>query len=100
LSEAAEVSSAEIGTGGILRFLLASAGIRNTSIHSALVDLLDKSIAESSALRIPTAMSGHPQVGPGAGVWRFISGRSAEPMCEVVWKALGVLELTAPPKHR
>ena len=80
-----------------MRFLLTSAGIKNTSIHNALVDLLGKPIAESSALCIPTAMYGHPQVGPGAGVWRFISGRSAEPMCELGWKSLGVLELTALP---
>jgi len=80
-----------------MRFLLTSAGIKNTSIHNALVDLLGKPIAESSALCIPTALYGHPQVGPGAGAWRFISGRSAEPMCELGWKSLGVLELTALP---
>jgi dipeptidase E len=80
-----------------LRLLLTSAGIKNTSIHNALLDLLGKPIADSSALCIPTAMYGHPNVGPGAGVWRFISGRSAEPMCELGWKSLGVLELTALP---
>jgi len=80
-----------------MRLLLTSAGVKNTSIHDALVDLLDKPIAESSALCIPTAMYGHPQVGPGAGVWRFISGRSSEPMCELGWKSVGVLELTALP---
>jgi dipeptidase E len=36
-------------------------------------------------------------VGPGAGAWRFIAGRSAEPMCELGWESLGVLELTALP---
>ena len=80
-----------------MRLLLTSAGIKNTSIDDALLDLLGKPIAESTALCIPTAMYGHPQVGPGAGVWRFISGRSAEPMCELGWKSLGVLELTALP---
>src|SRR5687767_625560 len=80
-----------------MRFLLTSAGITNTSIHQALVELLGKPIAESSALCIPTAMYGHPQVGPGAGVWRFISGRSDQPMCELGWKSLAVLELTALP---
>ncbi len=34
----------------MMKFLLTSAGIKNTSIHDALVDLLDKPIAESSAL--------------------------------------------------
>ena len=80
-----------------MRLLLTSAGVKNPSIHNALVDLLGKPIADSNALCIPTAMYGHPQVGPGEGVWRFISGRSAEPMCELGWKSLGVLELTALP---
>jgi dipeptidase E len=81
-----------------MKYLLASAGITNNSIRNALVDLLGKPIAEASALCIPTAMYGHPQVGPGAGVWRFISGQEYQcPMCELGWKSLGVLELTALP---
>ncbi len=81
-----------------MRFLLTSAGIKNTSIRDALVDFLGKPIADSSALCIPTAMYGHPMVGPGAGAWRFISGREPNcPMCELGWKSLGVLELTALP---
>jgi dipeptidase E len=81
-----------------VKYLLTSAGIKNTSIHNALVDLLGKPIAEASALCIPTAMYGHPWVGPGPGVWRFISGREpGTPMCELGWKSLGVLELTALP---
>jgi hypothetical protein len=80
-----------------LRLLLTSAGVKNTSIQDALVDLLGKPIADSSALCIPTAMYGHPQVGPGEGACRFISGRSDNPMCELGWKSLGVLELTALP---
>jgi len=81
----------------MMRALLTSAGIKNTSIHDALVELLGKPIAEANALCIPTAMYGHPMVGPGPGAWRFISGRSAEPMCELGWQSLGVLELTALP---
>src|SRR5437773_10890941 len=81
---------------GIMRFLLTSAGIKNTSIRDALVDLLGKPIAESSALCIPTAMYGHPMVGPGAGVWRFICVREPNcPMCELGWKSMGVLVLIA-----
>ncbi len=80
-----------------MRLLLTSAGVKNPSIHDALLDLLGKPAAECTALCIPTAMYGHPHVGPGAGVWRFISGRSSEPMCELGWKSLGVLELTALP---
>jgi dipeptidase E len=81
-----------------MRLLLTSAGIKNASIRDALVGLLGKAIAECSALCIPTAMYGHPMVGPGEGVWRFISGREPEcPMCELGWKSVGVLELTALP---
>ena len=63
-----------------MRLLLTSAGIKNTSIHDALVDLLGKPIAESSALVIPTAAYGHP-LKPGVA-WQFISGREDRtPMC-------------------
>jgi dipeptidase E len=80
-----------------MKLLLTSAGIKNTSIHNALLDLLGKPIAEASALCIPTAGYGHPQGSP-AGAWRFISGQEPRtPMCELGWKSLGVLELTALP---
>ena len=83
---------------GTMRLLLTSAGIKNASIHDALVGLLGKPIAEADALCIPTAMYGHPMVGPGPGAWRFISGREpGTPMCELGWRSLGVLELTALP---
>jgi dipeptidase E len=79
-----------------MKFLLTSAGIKNTSIHNALVDLLGKPIAESNALCIPTA--NYAQLGGGGHAWRFISGREPRtPMCELGWKSLGVLELTALP---
>jgi dipeptidase E len=79
-----------------MKLLLTSAGIKNDSIRHALVDLLGKPIAESSALCIPTAGYGHPMGSPG-GAWRFITGQSSTPMCELGWKSLGVLELTALP---
>jgi dipeptidase E len=79
-----------------MRLLLTSAGITNTSIHDALVDLLGKPVAESSALCIPTASYALP--GGADMAWRFIAGReSRTPMCELDWKSLGVLELTALP---
>ena len=80
-----------------MRLLLTSAGVKNATIHGALLQLLGKPIADCSALCIPTALYGHPSVGPGAGAWRFISGRSNEPMTELGWKSVGVLELTALP---
>jgi dipeptidase E len=79
-----------------MRLLLTSAGIKNTSIHDALVDLLGKPISESNALCIPTASYAHPMAGPGAA-WRLITGRASTPLCELGWKSLGVLELTALP---
>jgi dipeptidase E len=79
-----------------LRLLLTSAGVKNGSIHKALVDLLDKPIAECGALCIPTASYANPG-GPDRA-WNFIAGREPRsPMCELGWKSLGVLELTALP---
>src|SRR3954469_25496019 len=82
--------------GGGLKLLLTSGGIKNTSIRDALVDLLGKPIADCDALCIPTAGYGHPQGSPG-GAGRFITGQASTPMCELGWKSLGVLELTALP---
>ena len=80
-----------------MKFLLTSAGINNKSIHDALVDMLGKPISDSNALCIPTAMYGHPWVGPGVKAWEFISGKSENPMVDLGWKSVGVLELTALP---
>lgn len=79
-----------------MKMLLTSGGIQNASIRAALEGLLGKPIAECDALCIPTASYGHPH-GTPAGAWRFITGRSPAPMCELGWKSLGVLELTALP---
>lgn len=80
-----------------MKLLLTSAGIKNPSIQTALVDLLGKPIAESDALCIPTAGYGHPLAKPFRA-WRFISGREPDcPMTELGWKSVGVLELTALP---
>ena len=79
-----------------MELLLTSAGIKNASIRDALVGLLGKPIEEANALAIPTAGYGHPQGSPG-GAWRFITGKATTPMCELGWKSVGVLELTALP---
>ena len=78
-----------------MRFLLTSAGIKNASIYNTLVGLLGKPIAECSALCIPTAI--YPFPGGASMAYRFISGSTANPMVELGWKSLGVLELTALP---
>ena len=78
-----------------MRLLLTSAGISNKSIHKALSDLLGKPIAESSALFIPTAIYAIPN---GSEIVRkVICGSLGDPFCELGWKSLGILELTALP---
>ena len=79
-----------------MKYLLTSAGITNPSIHTALVKLLAKPIDQCNALCIPTASYANSNGSDSA--WRFISGNEPRtPMCELGWKSLGVLELTALP---
>ncbi len=78
-----------------MKLLLTSAGISNASIHNALVDLMGKPVAEASALFVPTAIYAIPN---GADIARrVICGSLGDPFCEMGWKSLGVLELTALP---
>jgi len=78
-----------------MKFLLTSAGISNTSIRKALIELLGKPVAESKALFIPTAIYG---ITGGAEIIRkVICGTIGDPFCELGWKSLGLLELTALP---
>ncbi len=79
-----------------MKLLLTSAGIRNPSIHAALVELLPRPIGECDALGITTASYAHPMAGPGRA-WSFVAGESTTPMTELGWKSLGLLELTALP---
>lgn len=80
-----------------MKLLLTSAGVKNPSIHNALLELLGKPIAESTALAIPTAAYGHPAITP-EGARRFITGgEPSTPMCELGWRSVGILELTALP---
>lgn len=81
-----------------MRLLLTSSGISNPSISDALVELLGKPIAESSALFVPTAI--YPFPGGAGMAWQAICGRAQSPLCELGWKSLGVLELTALPTIR
>lgn len=78
-----------------MKLLLTSAGISNKSINNALVGLLGKPIAESSALFVPTAIYGIP--GGAQIIQKVISGTLGDPFCQLGWKSLGVLELTALP---
>jgi dipeptidase E len=76
-----------------VKLLLTSAGIKNPSIHAALVDLLGKPVEECDALCIPTASYGHNSF---AGARRFVAGENANcPMVELGWRSVGLLEVAA-----
>ena len=80
-----------------MKLLLTSGGVTNGSIRDALLELLGKPVAESTALCVPTAQWGHPMCGP-VSVRGFVSGLPPwGGMASMEWKSLGVLELTALP---
>jgi dipeptidase E len=78
-----------------MKLLLTSAGISNQSIRNALIELLGKPIEEASALFVPTAIYGIPG-GPQL-IQRVICGSLGDPFCQLGWKSIGLLELTALP---
>jgi dipeptidase E len=78
-----------------VKLLLTSSGITNPSIQNALVSLLDKPIAESNALFIPTGM--YPFPGGGTMALEAVRGRPTSPLSDLGWKSIGLLELTALP---
>lgn len=78
-----------------MKLLLTSSGISNPSIHNALVDLLGKPVAESNALFVPTGI--YPFSGGAAMAYKTVCGQAQTPLCELGWKSLGLLELTALP---
>ena len=82
-----------------MKYLLTSAGIKNASIHKALVDLLGKPIADSNALCIPTAGYGNPYGGP-AGPWRFISGQIRPTYVRAGLEVLGSARAHRAAQHR
>ena len=78
-----------------MKLLLTSSGISNSSIHTALIDLLGKPIASCNALFIPTAIYPFPR---GAYMaYQAISGHAKSPLIQLGWNTLGLLELTALP---
>jgi dipeptidase E len=78
-----------------VKLLLTSSGISNPSINAALVALLGKPIAESSALVVPTAILPFAS-GPEMAA-RLIRGEVKSPLTDLGWASLGVLDLTALP---
>jgi dipeptidase E len=80
-----------------MKLLLTSGGVTNASIRAALIELLGKPIADSTALCIPTAQWGHPMCGP-VSARGFVTGLPPwDGMTSLGWKSLGLLELTALP---
>jgi dipeptidase E len=57
----------------MMKLLLTDSGVQNPNITAALVDLLGKPIAESTALFIPTALQA--QKNGAVQACRLISGR-------------------------
>ncbi|MDO3641438.1 Type 1 glutamine amidotransferase-like domain-containing protein [Mucilaginibacter sp. L3T2-6] len=78
-----------------MKLLLTSAGISNPTIHNTLTELLAKPVSEAKALFIPTAIYGIRN--GGDIVRRVITGALGDPFCDMGWKSLGLLELTALP---
>lgn len=82
----------------MVKFLLTSAGVSNPSINDALVELLGKPISRANALFIPTAI--YPFSGGSHMAFQAITGAAGSPFCDLGWKSLGILELTALPTIR
>jgi dipeptidase E len=81
----------------MMKLLLTSGGVTNVSIRDALIDLLGKPIADSTALCIPTAQWGHPMCGP-TSARGFVTGLPPwGGVTSLEWRSLGLLELTALP---
>jgi dipeptidase E len=80
-----------------MKMLLTSGGIKNQSIHNALLDLLDKPIHECNALCITTASYGLPMDISPQLAYQFITDTADTPMINLGWKSVGVLELSALP---
>ena len=78
-----------------MKLLLTSAGVSNSSIRSALVELLGKPIAESTALVVPTAIL--PFTSGPALAAQLIRGEVRTPLTDLGWGSLGMLDLTALP---
>jgi dipeptidase E len=79
-----------------LKLLLTSAGVTNPSIRAALVDLLGRPIEECTALVNSTAS--WPLRQGTQLAWSYLAGQQPEnPMAELGWKSVGILELTALP---
>ena len=79
----------------MIKLLLTSSGVINKSMNDALVELLGKPIAQSSALLIPTVV--YPFAGGPNYAWWPIDGSKKSALVGLGWKSMGLLEITALP---
>ena len=78
-----------------MKLLLTSSGISNPTIEAALVDLLGKPLAESSALVVATGI--YPfDVGPTMAA-RLVRGETQGRLVDIGWQSVGLLELSVLP---
>jgi dipeptidase E len=76
-----------------MKYLLSSGGVKNKSIHQELLRLLNKPIEDCHALCITTAS--YARANGARMSYEYINGLSSTPMCELGWKSIGNLELSA-----
>ena len=81
---------------GSVKLLLTSGGVTNPTIAAALVELLGKPVAASTALAVPTAQYGHPMCGPES-LRAFVTDATPPRMTGLGWASVGLLDLTALP---
>ena len=76
-----------------MKYLLTSGGVKNKSIHQAMLEMLGKPIEECRAIAITTASYA---LGRGTDLAvNFIQGKDEAPMVDLGWKSVGLLELSA-----
>lgn len=78
-----------------MKLLLTSGGVTNSSIQSALQDLLAKPISECNALACSTAS--YPMANGAQMAQKFYDVNGDSAMTNLGWKSVGILELTTLP---
>ena len=78
-----------------MKLLLTSGGIKNPSLHRALVEMLPKPIEECKALAISAASFTGPNGFEMA--MKFYNGTAETPMLDLGWKSSGIIELSILP---
>ena len=80
-----------------MKLLLTSGGVTNSSILTALEQMLGQGVGECRALCVPTAQWGHPMCNPTSVQGFLAAGPTWHASSGLGWASLGVLELTSLP---